>query len=312
MTPPEDSRTAPAASGPLGLVLAVCAGILAAVSGLVATQEAADADPAQSGHRGRPQHIFDEEKPAALRRWHDERLLEPSVTAIREALDGMSGREGETFDALLRRWARRDPARAAEWAERLPDHSVRLTALQNVAIEWAATQPADAIEWATALVDPSLRESLLPVVAGETLRTDPVAALRVAVELPAGAEVDELIRRAAMEWASEDPAAAMAWAESISDEPLRQTVLAAELVAWSETEPTDAARRALESLTVGRLLDNTLVSIVQRWAQRDARAAAAWVERFPEGPLRDAAVENLLSQWRQSDPVAATSWHAGS
>jgi hypothetical protein len=94
----------------------------------------------------------------------------------------------------------------------------------------------------------------------------------------------------------------------IPDEPLRQTVLASELVAWSETEPANAATRAVKTLPAGRMLDDTLVSIVQRWAQTDARAAAAWVERFPEGSLRAAAVENLLSQWRQTDPDAAAQW----
>jgi hypothetical protein len=140
------------------------------------------------------------------------------------------------------------------------------------------------------------------------VRTDPIAALRIASELPGSAACDDVIRRAAAEWASEDPASAMEWTEKISDEPLRQAVLAAGFVAWSEIEPANAATRALEKLPAGRLLDDTLVSIVQRWAQTDPGAAAAWVERFPEGPLRAAAVENLLSQWRQTDPVAAQGW----
>jgi hypothetical protein len=100
----------------LGLGLAVCAGILTAVLGLVASQEPADANPAQSDYRGRPQHTLGEEKATTLRQRRDNRLLETSVAAIRDALDGMSGREGETFDALLRRWTRRDPASAAERA----------------------------------------------------------------------------------------------------------------------------------------------------------------------------------------------------
>jgi hypothetical protein len=109
-----------------------------------------------------------------------------------------------------------------------------------------------------------------------------------------------------------DATGAIEWTDMIADETLRNAILAAGFVAWSETEPANAATRALEKLPAGRLLDDTLVSIVQRWAQTDARAAAAWVERFPECPLRAAAVENLLSQWRQTDPVAATNWQSGS
>jgi hypothetical protein len=275
MTPPEDSRSTPAVSGPLGLGLAVCAGILVAVLGLVASQEAADAYPVQTGFRGRPQHTFKTREP---------------------------GREVRPADWLS----------AAERAVRLPDDPLRQAELQEAVIAWVNHEPQAAIAWVRDLPDESERSELLLVGSGEMVRTDPVSALRLAVELPASAGVDEIIRRAATEWAAEDPAAAMAWAETISDEPLRQAVLAAELVAWSETAPPNAATRALEKLPAGRLLDNTLVSIVQRWAQTDAEAAAAWVERFPDGQLRAAAVENLLSQWRQTDPVAARDWQPGS
>jgi len=281
MTPPEDNRSTPAVSGPLGLGLAVCAGILAAVLGLVASQEAADANPAHSGHRGRPQHNSDAGARASHRTTRD---------------------HGVPADF---------PA-AAERAARLPDGPPRHSELQKTVVDWVNDDPQSAIAWVRDLPDESERQELLLSISGEMLRTDPVSAMRLAVELPASAACDDIIRRATMEWVSEDPASAMEWAEKISDEPLRQVVLAAGFVAWSETEPANAATRALEKLSAGRLLDDTLVSIVQRWAQTDARGAAAWVERFPEGSLRAAAIENLLGQWRQTDPVAAQRWQTGS
>jgi hypothetical protein len=70
----------------------------------------------------------------------------------------------------------------------------------------------------------------------------------------------------AAERASRSAVEALEWAETIADEPLRQTVLAAELGAWPETEST--------TLTAGRLLGDTPVSIVQRWSRTDAPAAA--------------------------------------
>ena len=275
MTPPEDSRSTPAASGPLGLGLAACAGILAAVLGLVASQEAADANPVKLGFRARPQQTLTTRKP---------------------------GREVGPAEG----------ASAAVRAARLPAGPPRQSELGKAVIDWVNEEPQAAIAWIRDLPDESERQDLLLVSSGEMVRTDPIAALRIASELPGSAACDDIIRRATMEWVSDDPAAAMEWAETISDEPLRQAVLAAGFVAWSETEPVNAATRALEKLSAGRLLDDTLVSIVQRWAQTDARAAAAWVECFPEGQLRAAAVENLLSQWRQSDPVAARDWLPGS
>lgn len=76
-------------------------------------------------------------------------------------------------------------------------------------------------------------------------------------------------------------------------------------IVWSASAPVDAATWALNELPPGRLLDDTVVSIVQRWAQRDMDGATAWVEQFPEGALRAAAVENLLAQWSPTDPEGA-------
>jgi hypothetical protein len=214
----------------------------------------------------------------------------------------------ESARSLLRCWAEADGRAAAAWAEQLPAGQLRETVLSSVAIEWANTDLNATAEWARQLPDAGEQQTLLLAAANEAVRTDPVAALRLAVEFPEDTEGDETIRRAAMEWASQDAAGAMEWAKTIPDEALRHTVLAAEFVAWSETAPGTAAAHALETLPEGRLLNDTLVSIVQRWAQTDAPAAAAWVERFPNGSLRAAAIDNLLSQWRQIDPVAADHW----
>jgi hypothetical protein len=65
---------------------------------------------------------------------------------------------------------------------------------------------------------------------------------------------------------------------------------------------------ALKELPQGRLLDDTVVSILQRRAQRDMDGATAWVEQFPEGALRAAAVENLMAQWSPTDPEGAQRW----
>jgi len=50
---------------------------------------------------------------------------------------------------------------------------------------------------------------------------------------------------------------------------------------------------------------------VQHWVQQDPKAAAAWVEQFPDGPLRDAAVEKLLKLWADQDLIGAGSWLGG-
>jgi hypothetical protein len=73
-------------------------------------------------------------------------------------------------------------------------------------------------------------------------------------------------------------------------------VLAGEAVSWAEQNPEAAATLAVDQLPAGRLQEDTVVSIVQRWAQSDTVAAATWVAQFPEGSLRKTAVENLVAQ----------------
>lgn len=213
--------------------------------------------------------------------------------------------ESEIFQRLVRRWAQADGHEAAAWAEQLPVGSLRENSLSAVAIEWANTDLNSTVAWARQLPDASEQQTILLAAANEAVRTDPMASLRIAVALPADGGRDETIRRAATEWASQDAASAVDWAKQIPDETLRSKVLAAEAVAWSESAPESAATLAVESLPPGRLLDDTVVSIVQRWAQRQPEAAAAWVEQFPEGPLRAAAVENLLAQVSPTDIESA-------
>jgi hypothetical protein len=332
MMPPKHRPTNRVIRGLTGFGLAACAVMLVCGLRMEEARKTADAAPDRPADCRRPQQSRESRitrsklRPAIS----PDDLIEISVESgltdpellvaiprarIREALDNLrtSGHgETEVFKALLRRWAAADVASVAAWAERSPAGSSRQLALEILAIEWANTDLSSTAEWARQLPDATEQQTLLLAAANEAVRTDPVEALRLAVEFPEATEGRDTIRRAAMEWASKDAAGAMEWAKTIPDEALRHTILAAEFVAWAETAPDAAATHALESLPDGRLLDDTLVSIVQRWAQTDARAAAAWVERFPPGPLRAAAVENLLSQWRQSDPVAAQGWQPGS
>ena len=173
--------------------------------------------------------------------------------------------------------------------------------MTGVAIEWANVDLDSTIAWARQLPGAAEQKTLLLAAANEAARTDPMAALRIAVTLPADGERNETIRRAATEWTSHDATSAVDWAKQIPDEILRSQVLAAEAVAWSESKPESAATLAVENLPTGRLLDDTVVSIVQRWAQRQPEAAAAWVEQFPEGTLRVTAMENLIAQASPAD-----------
>jgi len=224
---------------------------------------------------------------------------------------GPAGLGDDLSRRLVRRWAESNPQDAAAWVNNLPSGNQREAALDNLAIVWADSQLTNAISWGQSLTDEGERNRALTVVANEAVRTDPMATLQLAVGLPADSQRDDLIRRAAMEWASGNASNAVAWTEQIPDETLRAKVLAGDAVAWAEQDPQSAAILAVKELPAGRLQEDTVVSIVQRWAQQQPEAAAAWVAQFPAGPMREAAIENLVVQWAQKDPAAAQQWLAG-
>lgn len=297
---------------PRGLVLLLLTGILLMVFVCLSNRGENDTPTAAADLRAVETHA------RAARREHSrsrpsqasaEADLDINDTpAILNELQNAGSGMPESTRSLLRRWAKADGRAAAAWAEQLPAGPLRENALSSVAVEWASTDLNSTVEWARKLPDATEQQTLLLAAANEAVRTDPVEALRLAVEFPEGTEGDETIRRAAMEWASKDAAGAMDWAKTIPDEALRHIVLAAEMVAWSDSAPGPAAAFALENLPAGRLLDDTLVSIVQRWAQMSPHEAATWVGRFPEGVLRATAIENLVTQWQQTDADSARKW----
>ena len=153
--------------------------------------------------------------------------------------------------------------------------------LETASLAWGACDPASAAQWARSLRDEAERTLALTNIAGEAVRSAPLLALDLAQSLPEPAR-NEIVPRAAAQWAAQDPAAAADWARQIPAESLRATTLAG-----------IATALALKELPAGRLQSDTIVSIVQRWAQQSPSDAEAWVNQFPKSDLRDAAKENL-------------------
>ncbi|MEO7098788.1 MAG: hypothetical protein ABI162_05465 [Luteolibacter sp.] len=145
-------------------------------------------------------------------------------------------------------------------------------------------------------------------IAGESIRIDPNQALQLVVGLPQSPELDSLLARASAEWANHAPDEGVAWTQQIEDKDLRMTITAGVATSMGETDPATAAELALKALPPGRMLDDTVVAIIQRWAQTDPLAAAAWLEKFPEGQLREDAMSSFVKIWSANDIESSTRW----
>lgn len=209
---------------------------------------------------------------------------------------------------LVRRWAKSDAPRAADWIDKNLAGAARAAALNTAATAWAETDPAGAEQWAQRLADPDERADSLLAIAGEMTAGNPSAALSLAVDLPPGAARDEFLFHAAGEWAERDAKAAVEWGKQIENPELRAQMIAAIATGFAEKDPAAAATLAAQSLPAGRAQDDAVVGIVQRWVQQEPEQAAAWVAAFPEGKLRDTALEAAVKLWADQDLTEAGVW----
>lgn len=253
-----------------------------------------------------PRQILLEKAVAAIQSEEDSEKREEMLSAFADQIPvadiqftlqdlhdlGLAGSEASR--RLLRRWAGSDGQAAAAWSEQLPAGQVRADALSAVAIEWADAALKDAAAWAGRLPDEVERQTAVLAVANEAVRSDPVAAVRLVNELPASRMRDWLLEHATMQWASQDGEEAAAWARQIADVNLREKLLRDVAVGWADSDPVAAGTLAVSGISNQRRQADAIVSIVQRWAQQQPEAAAAWVEQFPEGELKQTAMENLV------------------
>lgn len=199
----------------------------------------------------------------------------------------------EIAKRMLRRLAELDPAAAAAIAESLAGGDDREAVMRDVATVWADKDFASAVAWVRGWPDDERRAEGLIGVGYEAARQDAWTSLDLMADLPAGEARDELIRHAAAQCSTGDPAAMAQWARELSDPSLRERVIGTVAVEWSNQDPGAAASFALKELPSGRILEDTVVGIVQRWVQVEPAAARSWVERFPPGTLRDTAMQQV-------------------
>jgi hypothetical protein len=213
-----------------------------------------------------------------------------------------NGRASGVAGRLIRHLAEIDPALAAGEVEMLPESAEREKAMQDVAIAWASRNADDAAKWVRRWPDGDAREHGMIGVAYEAARHSPLGAMAMAAERAPSPARDDLISHVAAQWAATDPQAASEWVKKIPDAALRARVAGTIAAEWAERDPVAAAAMAVSRLPAGRLQDDAVIGIVERWVQIDPDAAQSWVQQFPNGALRQTAMDNLAKLWPDQTP----------
>ena len=195
---------------------------------------------------------------------------------------------------LIRRWAVNNPNQAAQWAAQMPA-DVRQDAVTAASEKWAEKDFSAATNWVAGLTDESARLTAINAVIGQTVYSNPQGALTMAADLPQDANRDQLNKNAAGGWAANAPEDAIAWAKQITDDGLRQQVISAIAMGMADKNPASAANLAVDSLPAGKVQQDTVLAIVQRWGIIDPTAANAWVKEFPDPDFRQTALDTIAN-----------------
>lgn len=230
--------------------------------------------------------------------------------AVRHELQGLSPEKLREVRGrlLVRQWGIVSPLDALAWAGNVSEASLRDEMIAAATLGWAGSDLDGAIKWVLSRAPGEARNKLLITLGHEWVRTNPKDVIILAENLPGSPERDQMMTRAAAEWAVTDGSAALTWAREITEPDRRAQTLAGVAVAFSEQHPEAAANVVTNELTPGRLQDDAVVAIVQRWARTKPEDAAAWVSHFSDGQLFNASVENLVKIWSASDAEQVHQW----
>lgn len=206
-------------------------------------------------------------------------------------------------------WSRFDPPGALAWALALPRPFHR-NASGAAIYAWAFRDPAAARGALARVEDGSLRDFLEDrMVAGWAHAGGGRELTEYLAALPEGPRRFALIGMLAWELSKRGPESVIEWAE---DAPtafprFKQAVFLKASTTLASNDPADAAAR-LGPFLSRPYAAGTLRVLARSWANRDPRAALAWLVELQPDAERDAAIAQAFSVWLANAPKAAIAW----
>ncbi len=151
---------------------------------------------------------------------------------------GMAGMDRFARSIALEQ-VRRDPAMAAEWASKLPEGSMKNTAMDEIALRWSRVSPAAAADWTASVANQGTMKRSINVALTEWSRMDSVSAGKYLAAMPESTARDHAIAAHVRVLASEDLKAITAWAQLINDSALREEGLLQIANEWASRNPDE-------------------------------------------------------------------------
>jgi hypothetical protein len=198
-----------------------------------------------------------------------------------------------------------DPVAALDWMSLHPNVQPQL---QTFLHDWRQSDKNAMQQTISALPDGPWKEQVVTAAANEALTTDPESAVGLAMQMDAAPQQNPWLNMAMTEWAKQDPYAAAQRANQAGDVTLQQQLFKDVTVGLAGSNPQQAADFAMQFITNGKTLNDSMGEIAWAWALQDPASASAWLAQLPGGDAQQSALQNLMEVWGNHDPSAATTW----
>jgi RNA polymerase sigma factor (sigma-70 family) len=213
---------------------------------------------------------------AVLARVTEARL--PSALATVAAVED-EGAQALIYKYLIGRWAESQPWEALRYVQETLPQQCRTGVFEGVLTAWAGHDPESALAWfqkSRGSAPPPMRESLLATIFRGLGTRDLAAA-----------------------------AAQLGWVRTENE---RGQALRGLLEAVRTDEQRGILLQSAEALADEEARRQVRRAVVEQWAQQDAAAAAAFVERAEPAHERTRLMDSLGLAWLQTDPARAADW----
>lgn len=166
--------------------------------------------------------------------------------------------------------------------------------------------PLDALRWADRYIARGLDWMLRSAVVEAWVGKDAAEVIRWFEPLPPGINRTRVQDAVANALARRAPQLGLALFQRLSGNTLRESFAQQFFPVWAQFDPSNAARAAAESLT-SPASAGTLGAVIGTWAQRDPKAAVAFLNQLPTGQRQRLAWQAMLVQLSGSSPEIAAS-----
>ena len=224
---------------------------------------------------------------------------ETSILSILEK-DYSPSEENNLLNSIFTRWAKGNPAEAADFAVTLPK-TPRDRVISTILTRWASKDGAAAVKWMAAQDEENLTQYMGTQIFSVIAQKDPNRAVRLREEYPdvfRGNQYTSYDQLLANAWANKDPEMGIAYAMALKDQSNRQSALSQAISNWGYKD-LEAAWAWAESLEPGNDRSTVFNSLFHSLGTQDAEKALEKYEALEDGPMKRRLEQTVLRKLRK-------------